>query len=266
MIRFLQDWWELGSAFLLFFASHVIPARPDIRTWLIAHIGRRSYLFGFAVNSVAAFGWLIASANRAPYVAVWSYSSWQTWVPNALMPIACLLLAFGAAVPNPLSIASYNDHAFDADHPGIAGIARHPLLWAGALWAFAHMFPNGDLAHVLLFGSLGAFSLLGMLAIDARKRRMLGAREWHRLAHRTSQFPFAVMLRHKWRPTPRKLNLYRLTVALIIYAGLLAAHQPLIGVSPLPQIIRLQLSWSPLKRFARSSLDRGAAILPASSI
>lgn len=250
MIRLLLYWEQLGSAFVIFFASHIIPARPDVRTWLIGQIGRRTYLLGYAAISVVAFGWLIASADRAPYLAVWPYLPWQTWAPNIVMPIVCLLLAFGTAAPNPLSIASHNDDAFDPDHPGIAGIARHPLLWAGALWAFAHAVPNGDLAHILLFGSLGAFSLLGMPAIDARKRRMLGASEWYRLAHRTSQFPFTAMICGNWRPTVHKLNWHRLTIAIVIYAGLLAAHQPVIGVSPWPQTIRLQSSWSGLKHFS----------------
>ena len=43
------------------------------------------------------------------------------------MPFVCLLLAFGMAVPNPLSIASLNDESFDPDHPGIAGVTRHPV-------------------------------------------------------------------------------------------------------------------------------------------
>ena len=266
MIRPLLDWWELGAALVVFFASHAIPARPDVRAWLIERVGRRTYLLGYATISVIALGWLIASADRAPHSAIWPYSPWQTWVPNAVMPIACLLLAFGAAAPNPLSIASRNDDAFDPDHPGIAGIARHPLLWAGAFWAFAHSVPNGDLAHILLFGSLGAFSLLGMPAIDARKRRMLGASEWYRLAHRTSQFPFAAVLCGKWRPTARRFNWYRLTIAIVIYAGLRAAHQPVIGVSPWPQTIRLQSSWSALKRPASLPPGQGALIRRASSM
>ena len=59
--------------------------------------------------------------------------------------------------------------------PGIAGITRHPLLWAFTLWALAHMAPNGDLAHVLLFGLFAVFGIAGMSALDRRKRKQWGA-------------------------------------------------------------------------------------------
>jgi uncharacterized membrane protein len=140
------------------------------------------------------------------------------------------------AAPNPLSIASRNDKSFDPDHPGIAGVTRHPVLWAAALWAFAHIVPNGDLAHVLLFGLFSAFSIVGMLAIDARNQRALGAANWRRLSHRTSQVPLAALVGGGWRPSFDKINIFRLVAAVGLYAGFLALHQPVIGVSPFPPL------------------------------
>jgi uncharacterized membrane protein len=96
--------------------------------------------------------------------------------------------------------------------------------------------PNGDLAHVLLFGLFGAFSIVGMLAIDARKQRMLGAAEWRRLSHSASQLPLAALVGRRWRPSLGKNNLFRLIAAVGLYAGLLALHQPFIGVSSLPPL------------------------------
>ena len=136
--------------------------------------------------------------------------------------------------PNPLSIASSNSDAFEPDHPGIAGVTRHPVLWAAVLWAIAHAVPNGDLAHIVLFGLFGVFSLLGMLAIDARNRRVLGMAEWHRLSHNTSLVPLAALAGGRWRPSLGKINWLRLAAATGLYGGLLALHRPVIGVSPLP--------------------------------
>jgi uncharacterized membrane protein len=110
------------------------------------------------------------------------------------------------------------------------------VLWAAALWAFAHMVPNGDLAHVLLFGLFGTFSLLGILAIDAQKQRVLGAAEWRRLSHRTSLVPLAALVGGRWRPSLSKVNLLRLTAAIGLYVAFLALHQPVIGVSPFPPL------------------------------
>ena len=106
MIGLLTGWIEFFIAFVLFFLSHIIPARPAIRRWLIRRIGKPIYLAVYSMLSIVLFGWLIVAADRAPYVAVWNFSPWQLWLPNIAMPIACLLLVFGAAAPNPLSIAS----------------------------------------------------------------------------------------------------------------------------------------------------------------
>ena len=87
------------------------------------------------------------------------------------MPFVCLLLAFGIAAPNPLSIASRNDTAYDPDHPGIVGCTRHPVLWAATLWASAHVPPNGDLAHVIVFCLFAVLGVFGALIVDIRKQR-----------------------------------------------------------------------------------------------
>lgn len=161
MAGLLTGWSEFFIAFVLFFLSHIIPVRSAIREWLIRRIGKPIYLAVYSVLSIVLFSGLVIATDRAPYVAVWNFSPWQLWLPNTAMPIACLLLVFGTVAPNPLSIASSNNDAFEPDHPGIAGVTRHPVLWAAALWAIAHAVPNGDLAHILLFGLLGVFSLLG---------------------------------------------------------------------------------------------------------
>lgn len=60
--------------------------------------------------------------------------------------------------------------------PRITGLTRHPLLLAIGLWAAGHLVPNGDLAHVLLFGRFLAMSIAGMLVLDRRRRRQRGRR------------------------------------------------------------------------------------------
>lgn len=47
-------------------------------------------------------------------------------------------------------------------------------LWALSLWALAHVVPNGDLAHVILFGNFAAFALLGQRLVDRRRQRDMG--------------------------------------------------------------------------------------------
>ncbi|MGL6211055.1 MAG: NnrU family protein [Paracoccaceae bacterium] len=43
---------------------------------------------------------------------------------------------------------------------------RHPMLWGTVVWAAAHLLVNGDLASVVLFGGIGVWALVAMVAIN----------------------------------------------------------------------------------------------------
>ena len=230
----MSAWLEFAAASLAFYLSHAIPSRRGLRTALTNALGERTYLVIYITLSIGLLAWMIAAAGRAPYVPLWDYAPWQSWLPNIVMPFVCLLAAFGAAAPNPLSFGGWNTQAFDPDHPGIAGITRHPILWAIALWAGAHAIPNGNLAHVILFGGFTALALAGMIAIDRRLQRKLGLQEWRRLAQRTSQLPLGALIRGRWRPKLIAVNGKRVLIALVVYVIFLTSHASIIGVSPLP--------------------------------
>jgi uncharacterized membrane protein len=48
--------------------------------------------------------------------------------------------------------------------------------WGVALWALVHLVVNGDLASLILFGSLLVIALGGTVSIDAKRRRKFGER------------------------------------------------------------------------------------------
>ncbi|MHA7816485.1 MAG: NnrU family protein [Pseudohaliea sp.] len=53
----------------------------------------------------------------------------------------------------------------------MAGVQRHPLLFAFPLWALAHIPPNGELATALFFAAMAVFCLVGMRALDRKRQR-----------------------------------------------------------------------------------------------
>lgn len=228
----MTGWFEFIAAFAAFLLSHALPARPALRRRFAALLGERGYLALYSLVSLGVLAWLVGAAGRAPYLGLWATEPWQYWVPNLLMPPVCLLVAFGIAAPNPLSFGGRST-GFDPAHPGIAGLARHPLLLAIGLWAVSHTVPNGNLAHAVLFGSFAGFALLGMAAIDRRKRRQMGEREWAALAAGTSFWPGAALLSGRWRPSGGP-SPARLAAGLLLWLLLLLLHRPVIGVSPLP--------------------------------
>lgn len=228
----MAGWGEYVLAFAAFLGSHAIPARPALKARLMAVLGRRGYIAGYSLLSTVLLFWLIFAAGRAPYLELWAPEVWQRWLVNLTMPVAVALSVFAIAAPNPLSFGGLSG-GFDPAHPGIAGVARHPLPWALLLWSMAHLLANGDLAHVLLFGVFAAFSVLGMVLIDRRNARLWGPERFAALSARTSAWPFAALISGRWKPT-RGPAWGRVLIALAAWAALLYLHPPVIGVSPLP--------------------------------
>ena len=220
---------EFFAALALFLISHMIPARPAVRQRLAGMLGERTYQILYSILSLILLVWLISAAARAPYVPLWDPTIEQYWLPVIVMLPAFMLIAGGAIAPNPLSI-SFSRRRFDPERPGIVAVTRHPVLWGFALWAFAHVVPNGDLVSLIMFGGFGLFALAGMALIDRRKRRQLGA-EWEALVRRTSVIPFVPTsgLRLPW-------ELRGLAVAAVVgallYVALLHLHPWLFGPDP----------------------------------
>jgi len=141
------------------------------------------------------------------------------------MGVVCMLLALSIGRPNPFSFGSAGNEAFDAARPGVVRISRHPLLLALGLWAFAHMVPNGDLAHVLLFGVFALFAGFGGRLVDRRKRREMGE-AWPQLRDAVAEVPCQL-------GQPFTDTALRLGAGLVLYAALIWLHPYISGVSPL---------------------------------
>ena len=122
----------------------------------------------------------------------------------------------------------------DPVRPGMAAVTRHPLLWALALWSLSHLAPNGDLAHVLLFGGFALMALAAMPASDARARNSLSPEDTTAYIAATSTLSLAPLLRPGWWRDAVRPRARRLIWALLIWAAVLVLHPWLIGASPLP--------------------------------
>jgi uncharacterized membrane protein len=219
-------WSEFALAFVVFFLSHSLPVRPPLRPILVGALGPRSFTLAYSALSVGVLTWLIVAAARAPFVPLWPWAPWQSGVALIVMLAACVLLAVSIGRPNPFSFGGGRNHLFDPKHPGVVRLKRHPLLVVLALWSGAHLLANGDLAHAILFGTFGAFSVLGGRLIDRRRQREMGG-EWARLWHAVR----ATSGRAAFRPTGPTAS--RALVGLILYLSLITLHPVVIGVSPL---------------------------------
>ena len=230
----LGGFGELILALAVFLLSHRVPTIPAIRDRLVDLVGERAYLILYSLLSLLLLGWLVSAVLRAPYVELWPRLGWTLWLPLLVMPLVCLLLVAGLAGGNPLSVGG-GGRTFDPARPGIVSITRHPVLWGFVLWAAAHLPANGHVAALTLFGLTVLFGLVGMLALDRRARRRLGAEEWRRLAAGTTLLPFAGQARGRqvdWAG----IGAARIVGAAALFVLLLGLHAPVLGRLPLPML------------------------------
>lgn len=222
-----MTWAGFAGVFALFFATHSIPVQPFVKARVVERFGARGFRIGYSLLSFVMLALLIRAAGMAPFVELWPQMNWQLRVVHVGMLVVCLILAFSLARPNPFSFGGAQNDRFDPAHPGIVHVIRHPILVALSLWAGLHLLPNGDLAHVLLFGVLGAFAVGGRTLINRRKRHEMGFEQWDQLNAAVSQAPVL--------PVPLSWlgAVVRVAVGLGLFAALLTLHPIVIGVAAL---------------------------------
>lgn len=210
---------DLFAAIAAFILSHAIPAVKPLRAYLVRAMGFRMYVALYSMMSVGILVWLVFAYSAAPFIEVWEFRDWTRWITIVLMLPAIVLLPVGLLSPNPLSLSLVSPSTFDAARPGIVGLIRHPVIWAIALWALAHIPPNGDLASLFMFSLLLMAGLSGLRSLDARRRASLGEAEWMALTHTSGGI--------------KGLKIWPLLAGLVLYAILFHFHQWVIGVPPL---------------------------------
>jgi uncharacterized membrane protein len=224
---------ELVLAALFLPLSHFGISSSSLRARLAGALGERAYQGLYSLVSVAAFAWLIIAYRHSPSVLLWVAPAIVKLAALVVVLLAFVLVVVGVTTPNPTTVGS--EALFDRPDPvrGILRVTRNPFLWGTGLWALAHIAATGDVASMLLFGSVGSLGLLGASLLDAKKARQHGA-GWQRFAAQTSSLPFLAIAQGRQRLALGETGLWRVLLALALFAIFLAAHAKLFGVSPLP--------------------------------
>ena len=227
-----MGWLEFGVAMLIFLASHRIPALFGVKQSLVNALGPRGYTVVFSLFSTVLLFWVIWAAGRAPIVPLWDQAVVSRWAVNIVMPVVLALVVFGTAASNPFAFEG-KATGFDPEKPGIAGVTRQPLLFALLLWSGVHIWANGDLAHVILFGVFAVFSVVGMRLVERRRRRDMGEDAWANLTQHTGLLPFVALVTGRWTPKGAP-SWKRLLVTVLCWAAIWHLHMPVIGAYPAP--------------------------------
>ena len=143
----------LLSGLGLFLASHFIPSFPKFRERLIHQLTPGGYKAIFSLLSLIAIVLIVNGLKQAPFLSLYEPPNWGRHVTMLLMLLAVYLFLSNSMGPAP-STAKF--------------ISAHPLNWGVIVWAIAHLLTNGDLAHVLLFCSMGLFA--GICIVTGNRR------------------------------------------------------------------------------------------------
>lgn len=217
---------ELAVATAAFLATHVVPS-TRLRAALVARLGQRAYLGLYSVVALATLVWMVWAYRGAPSLPLWA--GWR-YAPLLLMPFALVLLVAGYFSPNPTSIMQGRTPRSAASARGMLRVTRHPLMWAIALWALAHVLARGDVKALIFFGGLLLLALVGPVLID-RRRAALGE-DWRRFVAATSNVPFTAILQGRNRFVAREIGYTRPLIGLALFIVLLLLHPYVFGVRP----------------------------------
>ncbi len=133
---------------ILWWVAHLTKRlAPTFRQSLTEKMGNNARGLFAALIAVSVllmiFGYRLADVNT-----VYSLPSWAGHLNNLLMIIAILL--FGAG-----SKGSW-----------LGARMRHPMLISMKIWAIAHLLVNGDVASILLFGSMLVWAIVSVILIN----------------------------------------------------------------------------------------------------
>ena len=148
-----------------------------------------------ALSVVMALLLIIFGYRWAPFIPVWSPPAFMTHINNALMVLA---------------IWVYGSSAAKGAKAWPAYKTRHPQLLAVKIWAAAHLLVNGDLASILLFGTMLIWAVVTVILINRSEP-------------------------HWVAPAPAGRATYiRLAIITLVITVLIIAIHTWLGVSPLP--------------------------------
>ena len=132
----------LAIGVLLFVLLHGVAAVPRCKSYIKSRMGERWYSPAFGVASLIAIAVIVLGWRSSSFVAVYDPPSWGWYVNYVLTFVGFLCLGVFLF------------------RGGLRQRLRFPMGIATVFWAAGHLFANGDLAGLILFGGL----LLGSVA------------------------------------------------------------------------------------------------------
>ena len=135
---------------VIFIGIHLVPAFATARDRLVDRLSQNGYMMLFTILSLVGIALMVWGKSKAPHTNIWVPPAWGHDTAMVIMFPSMVLLAVAKLPTN------------------IKRVTPHPMMWGFILWSFAHLLANGDLASIILFGSIGAYSIIALLSANRR--------------------------------------------------------------------------------------------------
>lgn len=184
----------LIAGILMFTLAHLFPAvaKPS-RDRLAERLGGGPYQGLFALVILGSIVVIVIGWKAAPRELVYAPVVMPGLLTSGLMFIASLLFIASVLPTN------------------LRRLIRHPQMTGTLLWSIAHLLTNGDSRSLILFGGLGAWSVLEMLLCSRRDG------QWQKPA-----------------PVARSRDVIYVIAGAVVFAVFAYSHRWLFGVTVVP--------------------------------
>jgi uncharacterized membrane protein len=178
---------SLILAAVLFVGSHFAMSHP-LRAPMVAVLGEKGFLGVYSLVSLVLLGWLGHVFPQAPSgPLLWDLGD-PGWVVASLLTIVATAMLLGSLRGNPALPSVDPQVAANAQVQGVYAVTRHPMMWAFALWALAHIVAWPGPRTLVTAGAMGLLGLVGAHLQDGKKRRLMGE-AWATWEAKTSYWP-----------------------------------------------------------------------------
>ena len=138
---------------VVFIGAHVFVTRRDARAAVVARLGEWPYKGLFSLVSlvgIVLIVWGFGAYRASGYIELWTPPTWLRHLAAVLVWPAIVLIV-AAYIPGNIKLR-----------------LKHPMLAGVKLWALAHLFANGDLGSILLFGGILAWAVFDRISLKRR--------------------------------------------------------------------------------------------------
>jgi uncharacterized membrane protein len=163
----------IAALWAAFAATHMALSSRGARPRLVAALGERGFLGAYSLLALVLFSALCAYAipHRHQGALLWSVplGTGTRWAIYAGQGVAWTLVVAALASPGPATVGLPAERRPAAPR-GVHRITRHPLFMGLGLFGALHLVVNGFASDVAFWLGFPAFTVLGCLHQDARKR------------------------------------------------------------------------------------------------